>query len=188
MPLNLSDEKVTPVKIVKHLKLSVGDILEFLKKEYPDENITRNTKLDTEKQNKIFKRFEKEQKEKEKAHGKLDELSKATSITFKEVTQKREQEEEIKKQEEERKKQEEEERKRLKEAQRIEAEKALQQEIIMKGIEDKRREEEAKKQREIDKAIEKRKEIIKTEKKRKSDAKKNITEKKQRTIDRQKNT
>lgn len=103
MPLNLSDEKVTPVKIVKHLKLSVGDILEFLKKEYPDENITRNTKLDTEKQNKIFKRFEKEQKEKEKAHGKLDELSKATSITFKEVTQKREQEEEIKKQEEERK-------------------------------------------------------------------------------------
>ncbi|KXK03130.1 MAG: translation initiation factor 2 [Chlorobi bacterium OLB4] len=186
MPLNLSDEKVTPVKIVKHLKLSVGDILEFLKKEYPDENITRNTKLDTEKQNKIFKRFEKEQKEKEKAHGKLDELSKATSITFKEVTQKREQEEEIKKQEEERKKQEEEERKRLKEAQRIEAEKALQQEIIMKGIEDKRREEEAKKQREIDKAIEKRKEIIKTEKKRKSEAKKNITEKKQRTIDRQK--
>lgn len=179
MPLNLSDEKVTPVKIVKHLKLSVGDILEFLKKEYPDENITRNTKLDTEKQNKIFKRFEKEQKEKEKAHGKLDELSKATSITFKEVTQKREQEEEIKKQEEERKKQEEEERKRLKEAQRIEAEKALQQEIIMKGIEDKTSGRRGKKNKEkIDKAIEKRKEIIKTEKKRKSEAKKNITEKK----------
>lgn len=157
MSADTTTKKKSILKLTKEAKLSTEDIIDYLKKEYPDmDNLSVNTKLDEDVIQKLHKRFKKEFDEKEKADSKVEILVDTTNVKIKDVEKKRE--------EEEREKQ------RLEEARKLEEANRQQQETIRKGMEDRRMEEEAKRLAEEEKAMNERKASKKSENKRKTES------------------
>lgn len=152
----ITDKRISILKLTKLAKLSTEDIIDFIKKEYPEmDNVTPNTKLDEEKLQKLSKQFKKEFESKEKADGKIEKLTETTNVKFREVEKKKEEEER--------------EKAKLEELKKIEEENRKQAETIRKGIEDKRLEEEAKRRAEEDKAMKERRSKKSGEKKKDSE-------------------